>query len=408
MHKIFRIIHFELKTLLSRRSYLLIIFLVPLIGFAFYFGALLFNRGIAPDGITDLFSGTGSTTSQGIIDNSGMVRFIPADLQNKIVLIDTEESARKLISDGKISAFFIISANYLTSGKVDFIQKNYNFLANEDETEPLRQVITINLFSDPSTANRYLMPMDVTISYLGDQVEKDFGGADNFWLPYTIMMMFYILIIGSSSLMLNSITNEKKNRVIEILLTSTSPVEMLIGKTIALGIAGLAQTAIWLGNGFILLNLAGRQFSLPNAYTLPSSILIFGIVFFMLGYALYSSLMAGLGALVPNPKEGSQATLVVIFPLIIPLFFSSLVATAPNHPLFVFFSLFPLTSPISMVSRMSATAVPAWQTGLSILLLIGAILLTTRAAARLFRAQELLSGKSFKAREFLLALFHSK
>jgi ABC-2 type transport system permease protein len=221
------------------------------------------------------------------------------------------------------------------------------------------------------------------------------------------MMMFYILIIGASSLMLNSITNEKKNRVIEILLTSTSPIEMLVGKTIALGIAGLIQTTVWLGSGFILLNLAGRQFSLPDAYNLPASLLAFGLIFFLLGYGLYSSLMAGLGALVPNPKEGSQATLVVIFPLIIPLFFSSLVATAPNNPLFVFFSLFPLTSPISMVSRMSATAVPEWQVGLSIIILIGAILFTTRAAARFFRAQELLSGKSFKAKDFVKALFHN-
>ncbi len=408
MSKIRRIILFELKTLLSRRSYLLIIFLVPLIGFAFYFVASLINRGIAPDGITDLFTPLNSSAPQGIVDQSGLIKGIPAHLKNQIALIETEDSARELISEGKISTFFIISADYLSSGKVDFIQKNYNFLATETETEILRQVITNNLFSDTLTANRYLSPMDVTTTYLSNLAEKDFGGAENFWLPYTIMMMFYILIIGASSLMLNSITNEKKNRVIEILLTSTSPVEMLIGKTIALGIAGLLQTTVWLGSGFILLNLAGRQFSLPNAYSLPTSLLVFGIIFFLLGYGLYSSLMAGLGALVPNPKEGSQATLVVIFPLIIPLFFSSLVATAPNNPLFVFFSLFPLTSPISMVSRMSATSVPAWQIGLSILILIGAILFTTRAAARFFRAQELLSGKSFRTKDFISALFQSK
>lgn len=407
MSKIRHIIFFELKTLLSRRSYLLIIFLVPLIGFVFYFAASLVNRGIAPDGITDLFTPVNSSAPQGIVDQSGLVVSIPSEIKEKISLVDSEDNARKLISNGKISAFFIIPPDYLESGKVDFIQKNYNFLATNNETEIFRQVITNALFSDASTANRYLRPMEVTTKYLKDLVEKDFGGAENFWLPYTIMMMFYILIIGASSLMLNSITNEKKNRVIEILLTSTSPIEMLVGKTIALGIAGLIQTTVWLGSGFILLNLAGRQFSLPDAYNLPASLLAFGLIFFLLGYGLYSSLMAGLGALVPNPKEGSQATLVVIFPLIIPLFFSSLVATAPNNPLFVFFSLFPLTSPISMVSRMSATAVPEWQVGLSIIILIGAILFTTRAAARFFRAQELLSGKSFKAKDFVKALFHN-
>ena len=94
---------------------------------------------------------------------------------------------------------------------------------------------------------------------------------------------------------------------------------------------------------------------------------------------------------------------MVIFPLIIPLFFSNLVATAPNAPIFVFFSLFPLTSPISMVSRMSAAAVPAWQVALSIFLLLIAIVYTIRSVARIFRAQALLAGKPFKVLDFVRA-----
>jgi ABC-2 type transport system permease protein len=140
-------------------------------------------------------------------------------------------------------------------------------------------------------------------------------------------------------MMLNSITFEKQNRVIEMLLTSISTNEMLIGKTIGLGLAGLFQTIVWTVSGYLLLYLSGQQFALPGSFMLSPSILLWGLVFFVLGYALYSSLMAGLGALVPNPKEGSQATLVVIFPLIIPLFFSNLVASTPNAPLFVFFSI---------------------------------------------------------------------
>lgn len=405
MNKIRRIIRFELITLLTRRSYQAIVLLVPVLGFLIYSGALLVNRGIAPDGVTGLFVQTGGTSRQGVVDQDGFINKIPENLQDDIILIDSVATARDRLADGEIYAYFIIKENYLNDGQVDFVQKDYNFLATGAETQNLEAVIASNLLINEAVSARYLQPMNIQLISLGESVEKDFGGPNQFWLPYAIMMLFYVLIIGSSSLMLNSITNEKKNRVMEILLTSISPIEMLVGKTIALGLAGLLQSIVWFGSGFILLNLAGRSFSLPAAYTLPASLLAWGLVFFILGYALYSSLMAGLGALVPNPKEGSQATIVVIFPLIIPLFFSNLVASSPNAPIFIFFSIFPLTSPISMVSRMSATAVPLWQISLSILMLLLTTYIVMMSVARAFRAQALLSGKPFKAKEYFKALF---
>ncbi|GAH69267.1 unnamed protein product, partial [marine sediment metagenome] len=255
---------------------------------------------------------------------------IPEDVVDKIALINNETSAREMISSGEISSFFIIHADYLQSGDIDFVQKEYNFLISQSETENLRNVIVFNLMLDPSKAVRYLEPMNTNLVYLTEQKESDFDRSENFWLPYTVMMLFYMLIIGSSSMMLNSITNEKKNRTMEILLTSVAPRDLLIGKTIALGIAGVIQSSVWLSSSFFLLTMAGQRFALPEGFQLEASFLVWGIIFFILGYALYSNLMAGLGALVPNPKEGSQATLVIIFPLIIPLFFSNLVATAPN------------------------------------------------------------------------------
>lgn len=408
MDRILRIIRFELVTLLSRKSYRRIVLFVPVIGFLFYSVALLISRGIAPEGVTDLFSQSNAIPQQAIVDQSGYVSEIPEELTDLILLLKDEQTAKELIRSNKIYSYFIIKQNYLENGQVDFVQREYNFLATRADTRNLEIVLAHNLFKDKPLSKRYLSPMETVIITLGEAVEKDFGGPDQFWLPYTIMMLFYILIIGASSLMLNSITNEKKNRVIEILLTSVSSMEMLISKTVALGLAGLLQTAVWLGSGFLLLSLAGRSFSLPAAYSIPPSLLGWGFIFFILGYALYSSLMAGLGALVPNPKEGSQATIVVIFPLIIPLFFSSLVATSPNALLFVIFSLFPLTSPVSMVSRMSATAVPVWQIALSILLLVATVYIVVKSVARMFRAQSLLSGKPFNAKEFIWALIKSK
>ncbi len=408
LKKILLVIRYELTTLFSRRSYLLMVFLMPIISSLVYSGAALINRGIAPEGVTDFFGGVAQGDIQAIVDQSGIIQEVPKSLQSNLKLINSEQEGQDLISSNEISEYFIISEDYLESGNILFVQKDYNFLATQNDIGAIEELISWNLFSDKQMAERYTQPMNTTLIYTREQTAKDFGDSQNFWLPYSLMMLFYLLIIGASSMMLNSITKEKQNRVIEVLLTSLSTNEMLIGKTIALGIAGLFQTIVWIGTGYTLLNMAGQQFSLPETLALPPSILIWGIIFFILGYALYSSLMAGLGALVPNPKEGSQATLVVIFPLIIPLFFSNMVATAPNAPIFIFFSLFPFTSPISMVSRMSAAAIPAWQIALSILFLVLTIILTMRTVARIFRAQALLSGKPFNVKVYIRAFFKNE
>jgi ABC-2 type transport system permease protein len=129
------------------------------------------------------------------------------------------------------------------------------------------------------------------------------------------------------------------------------------------------------------------------------------LVFFLLGYAVYASLMAGLGALAPNLREASQVTFVIMLPLIIPLFFSSTVFMQdPNGPIATGFSLFPLSAPVAMMARLSAGGVPWWHPVLAAILLAGTTVITVRAVANMFRAQALVSGQSIKAKTFFKAL----
>jgi len=165
---------------------------------------------------------------------------------------------------------------------------------------------------------------------LSPEPQRDPGHQLTFFLPYIVTFLFYIVILGSSSMMLNSITNEKSNRVIEILLTSITPMQLLSGKIVALGLVGLLQTIVWSGTGLFILRLSGRSFALPIEFQLPTSILVWGIIFFILGYILYASLMAGVGALVSNLKEASQATTILVIPMVIPLVLLAPVIQNPN------------------------------------------------------------------------------
>jgi ABC-2 type transport system permease protein len=140
---------------------------------------------------------------------------------------------------------------------------------------------------------------------------------------------------------------------------------------------------------------------------LPPSFLFWGAVFFLLGYGLYASLMAGVGALVPNLREASQATFVVILPLLIPLVMISVLIEDPNGALALGLSLFPLTSPVVMMTRLSAAQVPLPQLLLSAALLAVTAALVVRTIADMFRTQTLLAGQTLTLKR-LFALLSGK
>jgi ABC-2 type transport system permease protein len=225
-----------------------------------------------------------------------------------------------------------------------------------------------------------------------------------FFLPYIVNLTFYISILGAASLLLNSVTKEKENQMIEALLMSTSPQQMLIGKIIGLGLLGLLQITMWVGTGRVLLLFSGQVFQLPQSFQLATSFLVWSLIFFLLGYAINASLLAGLGALVPNLREASQFSFLILLPMMIPLFLISIIIEEPNGVLAVILSIFPLSAPVAMMTRLAATEVPAWQPWLAASLMAVTAVLIVRAVARMFRTQTLLSGQPFKPSLYWKAL----
>jgi ABC-2 type transport system permease protein len=261
-----------------------------------------------------------------------------------------------------------------------------------------RDMLLANLVSGPMTVE------EVSLQPTNLQFEATSPVA---WvIPYAVTLLLYILILTTSSLLLSNISKEKENRVIEILLTSVTPRQLLIGKILGLGIIGLGQALLWLGTSYLLFNKRGQVFQLVAHINIPLSFLVWGIVFFLLGYAVYASLMAGVGAMAPNLREASQATIIVIIPLMIPLFFASTVfAEDPNGMLATVLSIFPLTAPVAMMSRLASGGVAWWHPWLAALLLAGTAVFVVRAVAGMFRAQSLLAEQGFNTKMYIKALF---
>ena len=408
MNKILLVLRHEIITILSRPSFLFAIFGIPIIGTAVFLVAGQLSKGTSAQNVLlQLISSPPTVQTEGYVDQGGLIQEIPASVQaGLLVAYPDEAGAIQALEKGEISAYYIIPADYIQTGEIIYTRSDFNPLGSSGQADLLEWILNVNLLEgDTQLATLVNGPSNTSRVSLSPEPQREESNMLTFFLPYAVTVLYYIIILSAASLLLSSVTKEKENRVLEILMVSVTPRQLLTGKIVGLGLVGLLQTVAWVGTGRILLALGGTTFNLPVAFQLPPSFLIWGVIFFLLGYAVYASLMAGLGSLVPNLREASQATIVVIFPLIIPMFLINVLIEEPHGLVSVIMSLFPFTAPVAMMTRLASGGVPLWQTLLAVLLLVVTAVLVVRAVARMFHAQSLLSGQPFSRKMFFSALF---
>jgi len=345
--------------------------------------------------------------TEGYVDNADLIRSYPTMVpQGRFQAFSSEDEARGALNSGTISGYYLVPNDFMTTGKVMYIRSDFNPISGFSESGMFDDVLQFNLLgADEEYYQRYQNPLTFEFVSLKPSAEvPEAFSMLGFYLPYGVTMLFYIIMITTSSLLLNSVTREKENRVIEVIMSSLKPIQLFTGKILALGLTGLIQMIVWLGSGMLILRLGGTTLNIPANMQLPPSLLIWGIIFFLLGYGLYGSVMAGIGAMVPNLREASQATFIVIIPILIPVIMLSAMINDPNGLIATLISIFPLTAPVGMMTRLAAGVIPIWQPILSAVLLLITVILTLRAVAGLFKAQTLLAGQKFSINVFFKAL----
>lgn len=422
MSKTVRVLRYELITTLSRPSYLLLSFGIPLLAILI-FAVVSMLKSDAPSDI-DVSSSTPDAIEleiEGYIDRSGLIQVIPEQIPSDHLLpYPDEDHARRALEAGEITAFYIIPEDYIETGEFIYIHPSYTPSSSNGQDWVMRRTLLINLLGgDAMLADKVWNPMDLEVTNLSPKPQYDRYADEDCsspgpacesntlvsYIPFIMAILFYMFITMGSSLLIRNVSGEKENMVMEILMLSIHPRQLLTGKLIGLGIASLFPTMAWLGAGYIILLLGGGVLNLPIELTIPPSLLVWGIVFFILGYAVYASLMAGAGALLPNMQEITQATWVIMLPLIVG-YVVALMASgeAPHAALPTALSLFPLTAPVVMIMRLTIGGVPLWQPLLAVGLMVLTAVFVVRAVARMFRAQALLSGQPFSASRFAKAL----
>jgi ABC-2 type transport system permease protein len=242
----------------------------------------------------------------------------------------------------------------------------------------------------------------VKLSRKGEKVEsekQDFMTAMLTGVAFTMMLYMTILIYGQS--IGRSVLNEKVSKTVEILLSSISPLELLFGKILGQVMASLLQYAVWIGMGFAFISIIGPVIGVSGIPQIPLSLVGYLLIFFLLGFFLYSSIYAAFGAVSQDESNFGQLSWPLIVFLVIPMVSVGGIISSPNSPVFVFLSLFPMTGAIVTFIRMVVTTLPSWQIAVSIALQAVSVAVMVFLSAKIFRVGILMTGKRLKVKEIL-------
>ena len=391
---------FEFLKIVKRKQFLLITF-----GFPIFFLLIMTIPMMAN---TMVFDDDPDLKSVGYIDQAGLFDLSSKNTAGSQTIVSVKEinksiefiqytgneEAEEAIISKTISSYIIIPDDYLKNGTIELYSTNSGFDFQEMELSArLSEIIITTLLTDKvddDTLARILEPVDMklfTIDTAGDVKEKGISDIiGDFALPFITGMLLIITIFSASGYLLRGVAEEKETRVIEIILSSLSPRELLTGKIIGLGCVGLLQITIWISIGTM-----GSIYVLP--VVIKPLVLLLAFVYFILGFLLFASIMAGVGAISGSMQEAQQLVGIFTFIAIAPMMFMQVLITKPDGAISTFLSLFPLTSPVAMMSRIAVSDVPVYQIAASILILIVSVYFVIILSSRLFRVGLLMYGK---------------
>lgn len=306
------------------------------------------------------------------------------------------------INDGSLHSGLVIPADFVQSGRASFYNKSVGALVVRDEQlkPALNRILREERFRQAQVADSLFTFLSgrvdlgsIAVTAEGGEAEQD--EASTFVMAVVLIMIIYMMVLMYGAHTLTAVIEEKGSRMVEVLLASISPGDLMLGKVVGIGLAGLTQFAIW-ATAFFALSQRGAtigEFSLDVGFLTPV-ILVSFVMFFLLGFFLYATLYAGIGAMCNSVQDSQQFQFPLMMGLIIPMMLMQAVMRAPNSTMATVLSLVPLFSPVLMFIRVCIETPPLWQIALSWVLMGVAIWLSARGAGKLFRLGILMYGQS--------------
>ncbi|MCC6616342.1 MAG: ABC transporter permease [Anaerolineae bacterium] len=413
--RLWKVFSYELKRNLRRKGYLFATFGIPVL--VFVLGSilpLLFGNGGGQERTQNPFNANipseflRAVQHAGYIDETGLFSN-PGELRGLFTRYDDEAAADAALAAGDIDTYYLIPADYLESGDVTQVMSRLSI--NMVNSDAIEQLLRSSLAQDVDPQIYQRLSNGTNLREIDVGRNTSVSSDEAFDTRFIFVYVFGLILLGSlfmtNGYLLQSVIEEKESRLIEILISTVRPFDLLTGKILAFGILGLLQVSIWTGTFVFLGWLSGRealQSFLPVLQTLanltiPYNLLPLLLLYFILGYAFFAGLYGIVGAISNSMREGPQYAIVFTLPAVLPFYFISIFATTPNDPLPLVLSLFPLTAPLGMAMRLVVTDVPFWQVALSLGLLAISVLGSLWLASRMFRVNTLLAGRLPRLRD---------
>ena len=429
MNKLRLIIAREYMSIVGRKSFIILTLLFPF---------LMIGLGSIPILMAELNDKGEEAQRIAVCDETGhYATALPNDDKFNFLLIEgaTVADASKFFSeegnDSYYNALVVIPREVDSTGVVNIYSEGTitpslvsmirSTLADTIQNAHLAALGIPNLQQMVDKAH---VDVDVRSIKWSDEGEQESSTDAAMGLGFLLSFITYMFVLMYGAMIMNSVIEEKTNRIVEVVVSSCRPFQLMLGKIIGVGLVGLTQMAIWIVLLAIVGTVAGSAFGLNGMATANVSpealasakdmgamevimretlsinyvpILVNFVLYFLGGYLLYSSLFAGLGSAVDQASDASQFTTPVILIMLIAFYAGIACAENPMGPMAVWCSIIPFTSPVVMMVRLPF-GVPTWQLILSIVLLFGTALAITWMAARIYRRGILHYGQkaSFK------------
>ncbi|MBN1178349.1 MAG: ABC transporter permease [Anaerolineae bacterium] len=405
--KIWVVARHEYVASVRRAGFIIMTLSVPVLGLIFL-GAGVFFAGQA-SALGDFMERQFDPGSQlvGVVDRSGYFPAILPEYADNFRLYPDQGQAETALLAEDVTAVLVIDTDYLETGKVVVLNVGSGFgAAAVGDSMSVRAFLVAHVLEgqvDPAVQARAADPMTIESRVLSStgqtQGEGQFSFVFTFIIPYFLAIFLVVTVFTSSGYLLQGVAEEKENRVVEIVVSSVRPMELMAGKVIGLGAVGLTQVLVWVLSSWALSGSAVALLTAAGAVAIPPRVFILGVVYYVLGYTLYAILMAGVGALGTTSRESQQ--LAGIFSLFasLPYMISGFLFTNPNALLARILSFFPLTAPTMMMLRLPLAEVPWIDVAGSIVGLLIAIPLALWLGGKLFRMGLLVYGKRPTLRE---------
>ncbi|MDR9416123.1 MAG: ABC transporter permease [Gracilimonas sp.] len=419
--KIWLVLKREYLTRVKSKSFILVTALTPL-AFVAFIGIMVFIS----------ISDSEVEKQIGIQDQTGVLveRLIELN-QTRYFDVTSEptDSLRREVLDGKLDGFIVLTDSVIVAGKSPTLvhggSGGLSFISaiRGDIRDAVREAQLERANVSQEVRDIFETRTGLEAIKLTEEGEKEDNTLVASALGFILGLMIFFGIFFYGAWLMRSVIEEKTNRVLEVIASSVKPIDLMFGKLFGVLAIALTQFVIWIvlysGISIAAAPIAGmimeaQMSSLPSDaaeaastfdpstlenFIVEPTIFLYFILFFLLGFLIYSAIFAAIGAAVENEQDSQQFMLPVGLPIFAGYMLNTKVMEAPDSTLSTFVSLFPLTAPINMISRIASTSVPVWQVLLSILLMIFTFLGTMWLAAKIYRVGILMYGKKPTFRE---------